>query len=216
MPQGSAPLPNARHHVRTMAKFRPWLTRPERRILALFGSSHGWHRQAHRLIPILFLISAGVWVFAGRGLLTTLTPWVGAAALLGAGGYLARVVMATGRASLEAAYDRGTLDAAVIRRLRTALLQALTMVVGTILLGVGFLFVSLRVLAEPVPLEVPGLLWALCLGGFLLSLFIGELVMRLAETLESGRTPLDAGATGAKPRHRPPVVPEGTAERAEP
>lgn len=186
MPNETTP-PQQPDNDQDMQRFRPWLSRPERRVLALLGSAHGYHRQVPRVIPALFVASLAAWLLASPALFAALTPWTGAAALLAAGTYLARVVVATGRASLEAAHDGGILDQASVRRVRSAMFQALIMAAGTILLAIGFLLISLRVLDGEVPAQVPGLLWALCLGGFFLSLFVGELVMGLAETLERSR-----------------------------
>lgn len=162
----------------------PGLGRREAALVRAFGSHRGWHRWLPRLIPALFLLSAGVWLFASAAWMALLTPWIGSLALAAAGTYLARVVIVTARVSLEEAHRRGTLDIRAGRRVRSALLQALSMAAGTLLLGLGFLLLSLRIVANGAPLAVTGLLWALCLGGFLLSLFVGELVMRLVDVLE--------------------------------
>ncbi|MFO7858000.1 MAG: hypothetical protein R6V11_03675 [Ectothiorhodospiraceae bacterium] len=181
----------------------PDLGRTERWLLRHYGAAAGWHRQVHRLIPVLFAFSALVWLFAPAGWMAAMTPWVGAVALAGAGVYLARVIIVTGRATLDLAAWQGTADRAAIRHLRRALLEALAMAAATVALGLAFLVLGLQIAADVADPRGFATLWALCLGGFFLSLFVGELFMRLVDELPNPDAPaLTAPGTGAGPeRH---------------
>lgn len=164
------------------------LSRPEIWLLEQFGDHLGAHRKVPRLIPLLLVLSPVVWFIAPDRWGIVLTPWVGALALLLAGLYLGRVVIATGRACLEHAARDETLDAARLRELRTGLLGALSVIVCTLVLAVVFLLAAQRVLVTG-GAEVAALLWALCLGGLFLSLFVGELVMRLIDVISDDIAP---------------------------
>ncbi len=158
------------------------LSRPEIWLLERFGDHRGAHRQVPRLIPLLLILSPVVWFIAPDRWGVVLTPWVGSLALLLAGVYLGRVVIATGRACLEHAERRGGIDASAMKEMRTGLLGALSVVVCTLILALVFLLAAERVLTTGTA-EVAALLWALCLGGLFLSLFVGELVMRLIDVI---------------------------------
>lgn len=175
-----------RTRAATSVRGRPAIPEKEQAVLTAFGSRHGLHRLLPRLSPAFLLLTLGVWLLAPPAVIPAVTPWIGAAALVGAGVYLARVILVTGRVSLDQATRNGTLDSATVNRIRRGILQAMVMAAGTVALGVAFLVVSLRLLHDGAPATYAGLLWGLCLGGFLLSLFIGELVMRLTDTIETG------------------------------
>ena len=178
----------------------PELGHTERWLLRHYGAVAGWHRQVHRLIPVLFAFSALVWLFAPAGWMAAMTPWVGAAALAGAGVYLARVIVVTGRATLDLAAWQVTANRAAIRHLRRALLEALAMAAATVALGLAFLVLGLQIAADVTDPRVFATLWALCLGGFFLSLFVGELFMRLVDELPNPDAPsLAAPGTGTGP-----------------
>ncbi|MCK8515125.1 hypothetical protein M0534_02095 [Methylonatrum kenyense] len=164
------------------------LSRAEIWLLQRFGDHLGAHRKVPRLIPLLLVLSPVVWFVAPERWGVVLTPWVGAIALLLAGLYLGRVVIATGRACLEHAARDETLDAARVRELRKGLLGALSVILCTLVLGVVFLLAAKRVLVGG-NAEVAALLWALCLGGLFLSLFVGELVMRLIDVISDDMGP---------------------------
>ncbi|MFV8835126.1 hypothetical protein [Aquisalimonas sp.] len=162
----------------------PAIPARERALLQAFGSRTGIHRLLPRLSPLLLALTIGIWLLAPPNAIHTVTPWVGAAALIGAGVYLARIVLVTGRVTLDQAIRNAALTPATVIRIRRGVLQAMAMAGGTIALGVAFLVTSLHLLQGGAPASYAALLWGLCLGGFLLSLFIGELVMRLADTIE--------------------------------
>ncbi len=164
------------------------LSRPEIWLLERYGDHLGAHRKVPRLIPLLLVLSPVVWFIAPDRWGVVLTPWVGALALLLAGLYLGRVVIATGRSCLEHAGGDEMLDAARLRELRTGLLGALSVIVCTLVLAVLFLLAAQRVLAGGAA-DVAALLWALCLGGLFLSLFVGELVMRLIDVISDDVAP---------------------------
>ena len=181
----------------------PELGHTERWLLRHYGAAAGWHRRVHRLIPVLFAFSALVWLFAPAGWMAAMTPWVGALALAGAGVYLARVIVVTGRATLDLAAWRGTADRAAIRNLRRALLEALAMAAATVVLGLAFLVLGLRIAADVTDPRVFAALWALCLGGFFLSLFVGELFMRLVDEVPDPDALPPANLNPAAERGRP-------------
>ena len=161
---------------------RRWL----RHALERFGSRHGWHRTwPPRLLPWLLAFSAAVWVFAPGAWRVAMTPWVGSLALLAAGIYLARVVLAVGRTTGTVLEGRGAARGDAAARLERTVIQALIMAALTLLLGVAFLFVSRALLAPGAAVEYAGLLWALCLGGLLLSLFIGEVILMLVDAVDA-------------------------------
>ncbi|SEP11151.1 hypothetical protein [Aquisalimonas asiatica] len=174
-----------RNDARLRAHDAPGIPAREQALLAAFGARAGIHRLLPRLSPILLALTIGVWLLAPPAAIHAVTPWVGAAALIGAGAYLARIVLVTGRVTLDQATRNGTLTPATVTRIRRGILQAMAMAGGTIALGIAFLVTSLHVLQDGAPAAYAALLWGLCLGGFLLSLYIGELVMRLADTVEA-------------------------------
>ena len=69
--------------------------------------------------------------------------------------------------------------------LRGALYQTVFVLLGTLLLAAGFFAVSTQLLAESGTTLQSRLLWALTVGGMILSLFFGELVTRLIELMET-------------------------------
>ena len=136
-----------------------------------------------RLLPLLLIVTMLIWLAAPAGWLRALTPWVGAAALLCAGIYLGRVILRIGRFYWHHLADVTDSDPAAAS-LRGALYQTVFVLLGTLLLAAGFFTVSTQLLADGGSALQSRLLWALTVGGMILSLFFGELVTRLIELME--------------------------------
>ena len=147
-----------------------------------------------RALPLMLIATIALWTFAPAEWLSTLTPWVGAFALLCAGIYLARVVLRIGRFYWRHLSDMDDANPSV-RALRKAVYQTVGVLIGTLLLAAGFFVLSAQLLAETGGVRESRLLWALTVGGMVLSLFFGELVTRLIEAMDAllGRRTGDGG-----------------------
>lgn len=137
-----------------------------------------------RLLPLLLIATMLIWLVAPAAWLRALTPWVGAAALLCAGIYLGRVILRIGRFYWRHLADVADSDPAAAS-LRGALYQTVFVLLGTLLLAAGFFVVSTQLLADAGTALQSRLLWALTVGGMILSLFFGELVTRLIELMDA-------------------------------
>ena len=132
----------------------------------------------------MLIVTMLIWLAAPAVWLRALTPWVGAAALLCAGIYLGRVILRIGRFYWHHLADANDSDPAAAS-LRGALYQTVFVLLGTLMLAAGFFAVSTPLLAESGTTLQSRLLWALTVGGMILSLFFGELVTRLIELMET-------------------------------
>lgn len=137
-----------------------------------------------RRLPVMLVISIGLWSFAPPSFMRHLTPWVGAAALACAGLYLGRVVLLIGHFSMRHAERLGP----AVVALRRALYGMIGVLLATLAVSAGFFFMSTRVLSHGSAGSEPGLLWGLTIGGMVLSLFFGELVTRLIEGVDEAFT----------------------------
>jgi hypothetical protein len=158
---------------------------------------------ATRFLPLLALVSASLWLFAPIDLMRTLVPWAGAAALLCAALFLARVWLRVQRFYRLRSERLGGDRHPAVRRLRRALRQMLTVLAGTLLLSVGFFLLSAAALHQTRSIDVPRLLWSLPIGGLVLSLFFGELVTRLVEAVDDALDSDPAAAGPPDPAARP-------------
>jgi len=137
-----------------------------------------------RVLPLMLIATIALWSFAPVSWLLVLTPWVGAFALLCAGIYLARVVLRIGRFYWRHLSDMDTANASV-DSLRRAVYQTVGVLLGTLLLAAGFFVLSMQLLSDTEGMRESRLLWALTVGGMVLSLFFGELVTRLIEAMDA-------------------------------
>lgn len=137
-----------------------------------------------RWLPLLMMATIALWTVAPDSWLRTLTPWVGAAALLCAGIYLARVVLRIGRFYWRHLAPHSAESPATLQ-LRRAVYQTVVVLVATLLLAAGFFVLSTQLLSDSDGALQSRLLWALTVGGMILSLFFGELVTRLIEAMDA-------------------------------
>lgn len=137
-----------------------------------------------RILPLMLIGSIALWSFAPVAWLLVLTPWVGALALLCAGIYLARVVLRIGRFYWRHLSDLDHSNPSV-QSLRRAVYQTVGVLLATLLLAAGFFVLSAQLLADTEGMRESRLLWALTVGGMVLSLFFGELVTRLIEAMDA-------------------------------
>lgn len=156
----------------------------ERRTFARFAQRNRWGVEITRILPIMFGCSIGLWAFAPLNVLRTLTPYVGAAALICAGLYLFRVLARIGHFSNQYLDSLGTSSAPALKRLKTSLYKMAGVLIGTLIMAAGFFYLSATVLSESETAGQPGLLWTLTIGGLVLSIFFGEAVTRLIEVVE--------------------------------
>ncbi len=156
----------------------------ERRLIDRFGraTTDGW--SVTRGLPVLLLVSVALWIFAPVATIRVLTPWVGASALVVAGLYLGRVVLRIGHFyyfHLDRVGDPGTPR---FRRLHRAFRQMVSVLFGFAAVAGLFYWMSVAILTRSRMPEEPRLLWALPVGGLVLSLVFGELVTRLLEAVD--------------------------------
>lgn len=156
----------------------------ERRTFARFAQRNRWGVEITRILPIVFGLSIGLWAFAPLNVMRTLTPYVGAAALICAGLYLFRVLARIGHFSNQHLDRLAAAGAPGLRRLKTSLYKMAGVLIGTLVMAAGFFYLSATVLAESETAGQPGLLWTLTIGGLVLSIFFGEAVTRLIEVVE--------------------------------
>jgi len=172
------PRPSLRRRVR-----RRW-PEFEQRVLERYGRGSPRPIRFTRWLPVMLVLSISLWSLAPPAFMRQLTPWGGAAALACAGLYLGRVVLLIGHFSLRHAERFGP----ALQSLRGALYGMVGVLLGTLAVSGGFFFMSASVLAQGTAGGEPGLLWGLTVGGLVLSLFFGELVTRLIESVDEAFT----------------------------
>ena len=156
----------------------------ERKAVKRLGRAREKTFSPGRFLPLLFAVSIGLWVFAPPQWMRTLTPFVGALALLCAGLYLSRVVFRIGNFFIQHEEKLGGRKAARVKKLRGAMYKMLFTLFSTMVIAGGFFYLSTRVLEHSAIDGQPGLLWALTVGGMVLALVFGEFVTALIETMD--------------------------------
>ncbi|WP_420428921.1 hypothetical protein [Algiphilus sp.] len=168
---------------RARRALRQRLQAAEARILDKPASSQPAVRVT-RILPLMLIATIALWSFAPVSWLRVLTPWVGAFALLCAGVYLSAVVLRIGRFYWRHLSDLDQPSSSV-HSVRRAVYQTVGVLLATLLLAVAFFVLSAQLLADTEGARESRLLWALTVGGMVLSLFFGELVTRLIEAMDA-------------------------------
>lgn len=139
--------------------------------------------RATRWLPLLLVASLATWLLLPASWLVTLTPPVGTAALICAGLYLGHVMLQVGRYHYHHLGGSSD-DASAACRLRAALLRAAWLLAATVVLAAVYLGLATWQLQGPEDAGVARLLWALTVGGMMLSLVVGEVCLRFVESVE--------------------------------
>lgn len=146
--------------------------------------AHGRRRRLRptRLLLPLLVCDFGLWSLLPLSSMRLLVPSAGAVALILAGLSLGRVVLRIHRMA------RGsTVADDALMALRKAGIQMALVLLSMLLVTGAYWMTSARVLAVDRRAEVMALLWALPMGGLVLSVCFGELVSRALDVIELER-----------------------------